>query len=54
VVKLGAIIRVVQELPIITTLVRMKNSVTNDAVDRFDQIRTQLDQQFDALELQYR
>lgn len=54
VVKLGAIIRVVQELPIITTLVRMKNSVTNDAVDRFDQIRTQLDQQFDALEYQYR
>ena len=54
VVKLGAIIRVIQELPIITTLIRMKNTVTNADLERFDQIRVQLDEQFDGLETQYR
>jgi len=54
VVKLGAIIRTIQELPVMNTLVRMKSTITNNNLDRLTQIRTQLDQQFDGLESQYR
>ena len=53
VVKKGAVILTVQELPIITDLIRMKEEITNDQLEKFDEVRKRLDQQLDKLEQDY-
>jgi V/A-type H+-transporting ATPase subunit A len=54
VVKRGAIIRSIQEMPIMNSLMRMKNSIPNDELNALDDLCTQLDQQMDQLELLYK
>ena len=53
VVKKGAVILTVQDLPIITDLIRMKEEITNDQLEKFDEVRKRLDQQLDKLEQDY-
>jgi len=54
VVLRGAIINTIQELPILNSLIRMKNTIPNEQLERLDEIRNALDEQFDQLELLYR
>jgi V/A-type H+-transporting ATPase subunit A len=50
VVSHGAIIKAIQDLPVITSIIRMKSTISNANVDQIDEIRSQLDQQMDELE----
>ena len=50
----GAIINAIQQLPVLNSLIRMKNTVPNEQLERLDEIRNSLDEQFDQLELLYR
>lgn len=54
VVQHGAIISAVQQLPIVNTLIRMKNMVPNEHLEQFDEIGESLEEQFDELESHYR
>ncbi len=53
VVSHGAVISTIQALPVITKIIRMKNSITNDEINVIDDIRGELDQQMDELESRY-
>lgn len=54
VVLQGAIISAIQQLPIINSLIRMKSTVPNEELERLDEMRKSLDDQFDQLESVYR
>jgi len=54
VVEKGAIISSIQQLPIMNALIRMKSSITNDQLEKLDELRKALDEQFDQLESRYR
>lgn len=53
VVKHGAVIKVIQELPIVHSLLRMKNDVANDKSERLEEMRHELTSQMDELEMKY-
>jgi V/A-type H+-transporting ATPase subunit A len=53
IIKLGAHIGVIHDLPVVNQLVRMKEEVPNEALDQLDEIREQIDEQIDQLELEY-
>jgi len=53
IIKRGAPISVIHGLPVVNTLIRMKTVVPNDQLEKLDDIRTQIDQQMDKLELDY-
>jgi V/A-type H+/Na+-transporting ATPase subunit A len=54
IVKHGATISVIRQLPIVNVLIRMKVQVPNEALDQLDVIRKQIDEQMDQLEVEYR
>ena len=54
VIKGGALIVVIRALPVVSTLIRMKSLVANDQLAKLDDIRTQIDEQMDQLETEYR
>jgi V/A-type H+-transporting ATPase subunit A len=54
IVKAGALIAVIHDLPVVNTLVRMKALVTNDNLSRLDEIQHEVDEQMDQLETKYR
>ena len=54
VVHRGAVIGAVQELSALSSLIRMKNSIPNDQLQKFEDLRQKLDQQMDELEALYR
>ena len=53
IVAKGCPIIVIQGLPVINTLVRMKTSVPNDQVEKIDKIQQALDEQMDQVEKDY-
>jgi V/A-type H+-transporting ATPase subunit A len=53
IIKLGAHIQVIHDLSVVNTLIRMKESVPNDALDKLDDIRKEINQEMDQLELEY-
>ena len=53
IIKHGAHIQVIHNLPVVNTLIRMKESVPNDALDKLDDIRKEINQEMDQLELEY-
>lgn len=53
-IRTGAVITDIQTLPIINTLIRMKNSIPNDNLGEMDKVQLLLDQQMDELESSYR
>jgi len=54
VIERGALIVVIRELPVVNDLIRIKTLVTNDQLDRLDQVRRDIDEQMDQLEAEYR
>jgi V/A-type H+-transporting ATPase subunit A len=53
IVKKGAVIADIEDMPIIHTLLVMKNEVPNDQLYRFQEISQSLETQLDALEVKY-
>jgi V/A-type H+-transporting ATPase subunit A len=53
IVKRGAVIQTLQQLPVLHELLTMKNRISNDDLSRFDQLSLELDQQLAALEEKY-
>ncbi len=53
IIKLGAPVSVIHELPIINTLIRMKTTIPNDDLARIDDIHKEIDDQIKKLEAQY-
>jgi len=53
IIKQGALISSVHDLPIVNTLIRMKTLVENDELSKFDDIRKEIDQQMEKLEAEY-
>ncbi len=53
VVKHGALLLRVTNLPVVDELVRIKMQYTNDQIDKIEEIRTRLDQQLGEIERAY-
>jgi V/A-type H+-transporting ATPase subunit A len=53
VIKRGAPVVVIHDLPVVNTLIRMKTLVTNDELGKLDEIRKEIDEQVDQLEMEY-
>lgn len=54
VIKRGAPISVVHDLPVVDTIIRAKSSVTNEEIDKLDEITKMVDEQMDQLDAEYR
>jgi V/A-type H+-transporting ATPase subunit A len=54
IIKKGALILSIHDLPVVDTLMRMKTAVGNDELDKLDQIRKDMDDQLDKLESEYK
>src|SRR5574341_888875 len=54
VIKRGAPISVVHELPIVATLIRAKSNVSNDNLSKLDDLKKQIDEQMSKLDAEYR
>lgn len=53
IIKSGALISSIHDLPVVNTLIRMKTLVKNDELEKFDDIQKEIDQQMDELEAEY-
>jgi V/A-type H+-transporting ATPase subunit A len=53
IIKSGALISSIHDLPVVNTLIRMKTLVKNDELEKFDEIQNEIDQQMDKLEAEY-
>ena len=54
VIRRGAPISVIHELPVVDTIIRAKSSVTNEEVNKLDDIQKQVDEQMSRLDAEYR
>src|SRR5262245_16392070 len=54
IIKRGAPISLIHDLPVVDVLIRMKSSVANDALDKFEDIQKQIDDQMSQLDAEYR
>jgi V/A-type H+-transporting ATPase subunit A len=54
VIRRGAPISVVHDLPVVDTLIRAKSTVTNDELNKLDDIQKQIDEQMSKLDAEYR
>ena len=54
IIKRGALIVVIHDLPVVTDMMRMKTLVANDQLEKLDDIRKAIDEQMDQLETDYR
>ena len=54
IIKQGAHIRVIHDLPVVNELIRMKMTVPNEELVRLDEICNHVDQQMDQLEAEYK
>jgi V/A-type H+-transporting ATPase subunit A len=54
IVKRGATIALIHKLPVVDTLIRMKAQVTNEALEKLDEISKMIDDQMDQLEAEYK
>lgn len=52
VIRRGATISVIHNLPVVNTLIRMKTSVPNDDLEKLNDIRKEIDQQIEQLEVE--
>ncbi|MBI1855912.1 MAG: V-type ATP synthase subunit A, partial [Chloroflexi bacterium] len=53
IIKLGAPINVIHDLPVVNTMIRMKTVVTNDDLAKFDDIEKNINEQIKKLEMEY-
>ena len=54
IVKRGAPISLIHDLPVVDTLIRMKSVVSNDELNKFDDIQKAIDEQMSQLDAEYR
>ena len=54
IIKRGAPISVVHDLPVVDTLIRMKSNVPNDQLEKFDEVQKAIDEQMSQLDAEYR
>src|SRR5919109_230987 len=54
IIKRGAPISVIHDLPIVDQLIRMKSNVPNDDLSKFDDIQKAIDEQMSQLDAEYR
>jgi V/A-type H+-transporting ATPase subunit A len=54
IIKAGATISVIHNLPIVNTLIRMKTEIPNDKLDMIDTIHKAIDEQMTQLEVDYK
>jgi len=54
IIKRGAPISVIHELPVVDTLIRAKSTVSNEEVQKLDDIQKQIDEQMGRLDAEYR
>src|SRR5258706_952590 len=54
IVKRGAPISMIHDLPIVDTLIRMKSVVSNEELNKFDDIQKAIDEQMSQLDAEYR
>lgn len=54
IVKLGAPINLIHDLPVVDTIIRAKSTVTNEEMHKFDDIQKQIDEQMGQLDAEYR
>ncbi len=54
IIKRGAPISVIHKLPVVDTLIRMKTSIPNDEMNKFDDIQKSIDDQIRNLDTEYR
>ena len=54
IVKRGAPINLIHDLPVVDTIIRAKSTVTNEEMHKFDDIQKQIDQQMGQLDAEYR
>jgi V/A-type H+-transporting ATPase subunit A len=54
IIKRGAPISVIHELPVVDTIIRAKSTVTNEEIQKLDDIQRQIDEQMSRLDAEYR
>ena len=54
IVKRGAPINLIHDLPVVDTIIRAKSSVTNEEINKLDDIQKMIDQQMGQLDAEYR
>lgn len=54
IVKRGAPINLIHDLPVVDTIIRAKSTITNEEMTKFDDIQKQIDQQMGQLDAEYR
>lgn len=54
IVKRGAPINLIHDLPVVDTIIRAKSTVTNEELEKFDEIQGQIDEQMSRLDAEYR
>ena len=53
VIKRGALVTAIHDLPVVNTLIRMKTIVTNEDLSKFDDIEKEINEQLENLEAEY-
>jgi V/A-type H+-transporting ATPase subunit A len=54
IIKRGAPINVIHDLPVVDQIIRMKSNINNDELNRFDEIQKAIDEQMSQLDAEYR
>ena len=54
IVKRGAPISLIHDLPVVDTLIRMKSVVSNEELNKFEDIQRAIDEQMSQLDAEYR
>ena len=54
IVKRGAPISLIHDLPVVDTLIRMKSAVSNEELSKLEEIRKTIDEQMSQLDAEYR
>src|SRR5512147_2950941 len=54
IIKRGAPINLIHDLPVVDQLIRMKSNIANDQLDKFDEVQKAIDEQMSRLDAEYR
>ena len=54
IVKRGAPISLIHDLPVVDTLIRMKSAVSNEELNKLEEIKKAIDEQMSQLDAEYR
>ena len=54
IIRRGAPINVIHDLPVVDQMIRMKSNIENDHLERFDEVQKAIDEQMSQLDAEYR